>query len=294
MVCPSCSRLVGVQEEVCPHCGRPQPGLWGFSRTFQNLSQVIGFNQVILGGCVVLYLLTLAYDPSGIRMSGMLSMLQPSGESMYLFGASGAVPVFGYGRWWTVLSASWLHGGLLHILFNMLWVRQLAPATSQLYGPGRMMLIYLGGGAAGFVLSSVAGAYLGFLPPFLRGASLTIGASASIFGLLGALVLYGRRGGGTAVGQQAWTWALILGLFGFMMPGVEHCFGGPGPSWVNYLDEIDRWIETGVAPDQVTAAWLNEQRRPDGTRPVCAYPGWVKYSGTGDSRDASSFTCEYE
>jgi feruloyl esterase len=80
----------------------------------------------------------------------------------------------------------------------------------------------------------------------------------------------------------------------FMMPGVEHCFGGPGPSWVNYLDEIDRWIETGVAPDQVTAAWLNEQRRPDGTRPVCAYPGWVKYNGTGDSRDASSFTCEYE
>lgn len=155
-------------------------------------------------------------------MSGMLSMLQPSGESMFRFGASGALPVFEFGRWWTVLSASWLHGGLLHILFNMLWVRQLAPATSHLYGPGRMMLIYLGGGAAGFVLSSVAGAYLGFLPPMLRGANLTIGASASIFGLLGALVLYGRRAGGTAVGQQAWTWAIVLGIFGFMMPGVDN------------------------------------------------------------------------
>jgi len=222
VVCPACGRLVGVQEEACPHCGRPQPGLWGFSRTFQNLSQVIGFNQLIIGACAVIYLLTLAVDPSGIQMRGMLSMLQPSTEGMFLFGASGAVPVFGYGRWWTVLSASWLHGGLLHILFNMLWVRQLAPATSRLYGPGRMMLIYLGGGAAGFVLSSLAGAYLDFLPPFLRGARFTIGASAAIFGLLGALVHYGRRAGGTALGQQAWTWAIVLGFFGFVMPGVDN------------------------------------------------------------------------
>ena len=222
VVCPACGKLVGVQEETCPYCGRPKPGLWGFSRAFQNLSQVLGFNQLIIGVCVVLYLLTLIVDPAGIRMGGIVSMLQPSTESMFLFGASGAVPVFAYGRWWTVLSASWLHGGLLHILFNMLWVRQLAPATARLYGSGRMMLIYLVGGAAGFVLSSLAGAYLDFLPAFLRGARFTIGASAAIFGLLGALVFYGRRVGGSELGQQAWTWALILFAFGFMMPGVDN------------------------------------------------------------------------
>jgi feruloyl esterase len=77
----------------------------------------------------------------------------------------------------------------------------------------------------------------------------------------------------------------------FMMPGVEHCFGGPGPSWVNFLTEIDNWVETGEAPDQVTAAWLNKQLEPDGTRPVCAYPSFLKYNGTGDSRDAASFRC---
>ena len=247
VVCPSCGRLVGVKEEVCPHCGRAQPGFWGFSRTFQNLSQVMGFTQIIVGGCVVLYILTLADDPSGIQMGGMMSMLQPSGESMYRFGASGAVPVFGYGRWWTVLSASWLHGGLLHILFNMLWVRQLAPATSRLYGPGRMMLIYLGGGAAGFILSSWAGAYLGFLPSFLRGAYLTIGASASIFGLLGALVHYSRRAGGTAIGQQAWTWAIVLGLFGFMMPGVDN-FAHLGGFLGGY--GLARWLDP-LKPEKV-------------------------------------------
>jgi feruloyl esterase len=76
-----------------------------------------------------------------------------------------------------------------------------------------------------------------------------------------------------------------------MMPGVEHCFGGPGPSWVNYLDEIDRWVETGDAPEQVTAYWLNEQMQPDGSRPVCAYPEYVSYNGSGDPRHASSFSC---
>ena len=104
--------------------------------------------------------------------------------------------MFGYGRWWTVLSAAWLHGSLLHILFNMLWVRQIAPGTAELYGAGRMVIIYTVAGVCGFFLSSLAGAYLGFMPfAFLRGARLTIGASASIFGLFGALVHYGRRTG---------------------------------------------------------------------------------------------------
>ena len=77
----------------------------------------------------------------------------------------------------------------------------------------------------------------------------------------------------------------------FMMPGVEHCFGGPGPSWVNYLTEIDNWFETGNAPDQITAYWLDENMRPTGSRPVCAYPAVAQYDGEGDTRDASSFAC---
>jgi feruloyl esterase len=77
----------------------------------------------------------------------------------------------------------------------------------------------------------------------------------------------------------------------FMMPGVEHCFGGPGPSWVNYLEEIDKWVETGDAPEQLTAYWLNDQKQPEGSRPVCAYPGNLAYNGSGDPRDAASFTC---
>jgi feruloyl esterase len=69
----------------------------------------------------------------------------------------------------------------------------------------------------------------------------------------------------------------------FLMPGVEHCFGGPGPSWVNFLDEIDNWVETGNAPDQVIAYWLDGNMQPAGSRPVCAYPVAAEYDGEGDT-----------
>jgi feruloyl esterase len=76
-----------------------------------------------------------------------------------------------------------------------------------------------------------------------------------------------------------------------ILPGVVHCSGGVGPDWVDYLDVIDTWVETGKAPKQLTAYWLDEQGRPDGSRPVCAYPQSPVYVGSGDPREASSFRC---
>ncbi len=76
-----------------------------------------------------------------------------------------------------------------------------------------------------------------------------------------------------------------------MVPGMDHCFGGPGPSFVDWLDEIDRWVETDQAPDQVTAYWVDEQMQPNGSRLACAYPNVLEYDGVGDPRDAASFSC---
>src|SRR6185295_17894698 len=117
-------------------------------------------------------------------------------------------------------SASWLHGSLLHIVFNVLWIRQLAPEVGELYGPGRMVIVYTVAGVTGFAASSAAGHFLYFLPPLLSGARLTVGASASIFGLLGALVYYGRRTGSNAVHSQALYWAVMMFIFGVVMNGV--------------------------------------------------------------------------
>ena len=268
VVCPACGRLVGVNEPRCPHCGRVSPSLWGWGHLLRGLGDDFGFVKLTIGACAVLYVLSLLANPRAISAHGLFGMLSPGTESLLRFGASGAVPVFRLDRWWTVLSATWLHGSLLHILFNMLWVRQLGPATARLYGPGRMVLIYVAGGVAGFLLSSSVGAFLPWLPGFLRGASVTIGASASIFGLLGALVYYGRRGP-SGVGQQAWSWALVLFLFGFLMPGIDnfaHLGGFVGgyltASWLNPLQPetqehlVGALVALAASALAVLASWL--------------------------------------
>ncbi|PYR96280.1 MAG: rhomboid family intramembrane serine protease [Acidobacteria bacterium] len=221
VVCPSCGNLVGVQDQQCFTCGRWNPGLWGFAPLLSRLGRDLGFTQFVIGGCVILYLLTLIIDTGSISTSGLLNFLSPSLQSLFLFGASGPIPVFRYGRWWTVLSAGWLHGGILHIFFNMMWVRQLAPATSEMYGASRMVIIYTIAGIAGFAASTVFSVTLGFIP-FVGGAGYTVGASASIFGLLGALVYYGRRTGSRVIGEQAKSWAIMLLIFGFIMRGVDN------------------------------------------------------------------------
>ncbi|MGH9379880.1 MAG: rhomboid family intramembrane serine protease [Thermoanaerobaculia bacterium] len=222
VVCPECGRLVAASEPVCPFCGASRPaggGVDGLLRALFGLP----FEYVVIAVCATLYLLSLALDPSAIAVrGGLFGVLAPSPRSLLALGGSGALPVFGLGRWWTVLSATWLHGGLIHVLFNMLWVRQLAPAVAGAYGAARTALIFVGSGVCGFLLSSFMGAWFGGLPSFLRGATLTIGASASIFGLLGAVVYFGRRHGFGAAARQAWTWALVLFVMGLLMPGVDN------------------------------------------------------------------------
>src|SRR5688500_10997059 len=193
----------------------------------------MGFVPFVIGTCVILYALTLVASQGNIGMSGLFSFFSPSRQALFLFGASGAVPVFAADRWWTVLSAAWLPGGALHLLVDMMWVRQLAPPIADLYGPGRVLIISTAAAIGGFALSSVAGEYLPDLL-FLRGGQFTVGASAPIFGLLGALVYYGRRSGSRMVGSEALSYALMLGVFGFIMPGVDNYAhaGGFGGGWL--------------------------------------------------------------
>jgi rhomboid protease GluP len=227
VICTSCGVLVGVADDTCYNCGRRNPGLWGYAPVLRALGGDMGFVPFVIGGCVVAYGLTLVFSRGNIGMGGLFSLLSPTTQALFLFGASGALPVFGLGRWWTVLSAVWLHGSLLHIVFNMIGVRQLAPATAELYGAGRMIIIYTVAGIGGFALSSFAGAFIPDLL-FLRGGRFTVGASASIFGLLGAIVYYGRRSGSRHVSSQAWSYTLSMGVFGLLMPGIDNWAHGGG------------------------------------------------------------------
>jgi rhomboid protease GluP len=215
VLCASCGVLVGVDAATCDNCGRRNPGLWGWAPMVRALGNDLGFTGFIIGACSAIYVLSWAL--AGAPFGGLLS---PGTRVLDYLGGSGAVPVWLYHRWSTLLSAGYLHGNVLHIVFNMMWVRQLVPATAEFYGPGRTVIIYTVASVVGFFLSSTIGFLLPQAPFF--GAPFTVGASASIFGLLGAVVYYGRRSGSSHASSQAWSYAITAGAMGFILPGVDN------------------------------------------------------------------------
>jgi pimeloyl-ACP methyl ester carboxylesterase len=90
----------------------------------------------------------------------------------------------------------------------------------------------------------------------------------------------------------------------YRVPGMGHCSGGPATDQFDMLQSLVTWVETGVAPEAVTAssrgvgnagganadvpvAWSVNR-----TRPLCPYPKVARYSGTGSLEDAASFSCK--
>jgi rhomboid protease GluP len=176
--------------------------------------------SIIIAVNVGLFFLSILIDPrTGSLNFSPFHFLSPSNQSLLVLGSTGTIPVYQLNRWWTLLAASYLHGGLLHIVFNMLALRQLAPLVIQEYGINRMVILYTISGVGGFFLSTLAG------------VRFTIGASAALCGLIGALLYYGKsRGGiyGQNIFRQIGGWAIGIGIFGFMIPGINNWGHGGG------------------------------------------------------------------
>jgi rhomboid protease GluP len=243
VICSSCGVLVGVNDDTCYNCGRRNPGLWGFAPLFRSLGKDLGFVPLITGICATFYVLTLIASRGNINMSGLFGFAGPSGVALFLFGATGPEIVFRYGRWWTIFSASWLHGGALHIILNMYAFRLLGPAVADMYGPGRMVIIYTAGGVAGFALSVFWGRYLPPIPLLGGGGGFTIGASACITGLLGAIYYYGHRSGSSMARSYASNAILMVLLQGVFLQGIINNLahlGGIGGGYLaaKFLDPL--------------------------------------------------------
>ena len=214
ILCPSCGRLTNADAPACLVCGRRNPGMWGFAGPLRALFRRRSFVDIVTVACIVLYVASLVFDPRGaLRPQWPLRhLLAERRGACSRLGATGSV-AWHLGRWWTLLTAIYLHGNVLHILFNVLWIRQLGPAVEQLYGPSRLVVIFTVAGVTGFMASN------------LLGLPLTIGASGSIFGLLGAMVAFGQKRGGTfgaMILRQYGQWALLMFVLGFLMQGVNN------------------------------------------------------------------------
>ena len=221
MLCPNCGKLISTSEPRCPYCGTARPGSWWksnlWTRGFRDSDQLI---RTIIYVNVGMYVISLLLNPRGTGLTlNPFGFLSPDRQSLFLLGATGTIPIKAFHRWWTLVSANYLHGGILHILFNKYALKQLGAFVLQEYGPYRAFVIYTVGGIFGFWVSYVAG------------VPVTIGASAAVCSLIGASLYYGKsRGGayGQAIYRQIGAWTVGLFLFGLLVSGINNWAHGGG------------------------------------------------------------------
>lgn len=220
MLCPRCKQLIGSDEIICPRCGASRINTWWkiIAGTWGSLSNDWLVNLIIIVN-MLLYIFSLILTRDNSFTINLLSLLAPDRSSLLLLGATGTVPVDKYGLFTSFLSANYLHGGILHIIFNLMAFRQIGPWVSLEYGTARMFSIYTLGGVGGYVVS------------YLAGIPFTIGASAAICALIGSLLYYGKSRGGTygaLVYREVWGWIVSLIMFAFIIPGINNWAHGGG------------------------------------------------------------------
>lgn len=251
--CGRCGALCERDARTCPRCGRYLPALLGaravLDRIFprpshwaQNLALLI---------IAIFLVVTLVAQRRGDVGNSLLDRFTAGFPTMAQFGAlmptmsrpvgqalpNGNFAIVPPGQWWRLLTANFLHFGLIHILFNAMSMFQAGAMIERLYGPARMLIVFLVSGVIGFLASA------------LIAPSYTAGASAGLCGFIGALFAYGKRRGGTH-GEQLrnvaiqWTvWMIGYGLIFSGINNVAHlggALGGLAVAWGFDVQQFDR------------------------------------------------------
>jgi predicted enzyme related to lactoylglutathione lyase len=131
-----------------------------------------------------------------------------------------------------------------------------------------------------------------------RGGKLLIfhGTADPIFSALESIDYYRRLTQSSGGPEAAARWARL-----FLVPGMNHCAGGPATDSFDGLGAIVNWVEKGVAPARIEASASARPAAtsfpgfpglPGRTRPLCPYPSYARYSGTGSLEDSANFACE--
>src|SRR5438552_942268 len=179
-MCANCRAFITTDDRVCPYCDAPV-GPRAVDK--RNPGEVLGgliphahFTTVIL--LLINFGFYIAVAVYSMR-SGEGSFLDLSGRSLLDFGAMNPTAIVRYGQWWRLVTAGFLHGGIMHILMNSWVLFDLGAQVEEVYGAARMLVVYFIGTICGFYLSAVGG------------NMLSVGASAGLMGLIGAMIAFG-------------------------------------------------------------------------------------------------------
>jgi len=158
-------------------------------------------------------------------------------RTLLTFGASHPILVLAQGEWWRLVTAGFLHGGLLHIGMNSWVLFDLGTTVEHFFGTRRLLVIYF--------TSSV----VGFLASCFWSAATSVGASAALFGLIGAMIAMGvreRTTMGAAIKKMYVRWAIYGLAFGLLFPMIDNAahLGGLATGFaIGYLGATPRLVE---------------------------------------------------
>ena len=163
---------------------------------------------------IMLFGTALMSAPDNINTSfSPMVFLSPDTHILFSLGSTGSLPVLTEDRWWTLITANYLHGSLLHLLFNLSALYTIGKINIEIFAPSRCFLIYCLGGVISMAASTLAG-----IP-------LTLGASGAICALIGSMSYNDWRASKGNLKQRIATvgvWVVFFGLIGLTLPAVNN------------------------------------------------------------------------
>jgi rhomboid protease GluP len=230
-MCPHCRAFITNQDRVCPYCNETVGPRYAERARAEG---VIGgfipharFNTMLIllinGGLFVATVLFSMKQGLGNGFSGLNTGV------LYAFGAKVGLADL-RGEWWRLVTAGFLHGGVFHILMNSWVLFDLGAQVEEIYGASRMWVIYF------------CATFVGFLASAWWSPVVSIGASAGLCGLIGAMIALGMRHRnpmGDAIRGMYVRWVVYILLMGllpfFSIDNAAHLgglAGGFAVAWV--------------------------------------------------------------
>jgi rhomboid protease GluP len=231
-MCPNCRAFITADDKTCPYCQAsvgpraierrtPADALGGLIPHARFTTMVILLINTGLYVATVLY----SYKTNGGGLNFDLDTL-----TLVLFGAK-SPRIYVDGEWWRLITAGFLHGGIMHILMNSWVLFDVGAQVEETFGTSRYLVAYFVSTITGYLAS------LWWAP-----AVPSIGASAAIMGLVGAMIAHSvrdRSSYGVAVRKMYTRWVIYILIFGllpfFNIDNAAHIGGLAGGFAVGYV-----------------------------------------------------------
>jgi rhomboid protease GluP len=216
-MCPACRALVPRSSRKCPECGAGLAGVRapGIGRLLSNIlpgATATTSLLLLVNGLFFMLLLVLPPTTASGQEPGLGRLWSLHTYDLLRLGGGLGNLVIHDGEWWRLVTAMFLHGGLIHFGFNSYVLLQLGPLVEETYGTEKFWVVYLFSGIVGGLASEL-----------LRPQVPVIGASGAIVGLIGLLLAYGIRRGGAIGGNirsVMMKYALYILVFS-LLPGIS-------------------------------------------------------------------------